>query len=184
MSYPAAPRCPKSAYRIHHAPSLTVAASMLFTVGRCLKPGAAEKSEGASAGHFRRRACRVDGALLTRVERAMSVLPYRRTQGHRLRLGRESGQADGARYDRHVERHQHQIPGAGERPALRRAAYVWQLPPGTDHAARLRGQAMNRWLLLLIATTANAQTPDPQVDWVASWTSPTTLELSGHVEDG
>jgi hypothetical protein len=43
---------------------------------------------------------------------------------------------------------------------------------------------MNRWLLLLIATTANAQTPDPQVDWIASWTSPTTLELSGHVEDG
>jgi hypothetical protein len=43
---------------------------------------------------------------------------------------------------------------------------------------------MNRWLLLLIATTANAQTPDPQVDWVASWASPTTLELSGHVEDG
>jgi hypothetical protein len=44
---------------------------------------------------------------------------------------------------------------------------------------------MKRWLLLLAcATAANAQTPDPKVDWVASWTTPTTLELSGHVEEG
>jgi hypothetical protein len=44
---------------------------------------------------------------------------------------------------------------------------------------------MNRWLLLLAcATTASAQTPDPQVDWVASWTNPTTLELSGHIQGG
>jgi hypothetical protein len=44
---------------------------------------------------------------------------------------------------------------------------------------------MSRWLLLLVcATAAHAQTPDPQVDWVASWANPTTLELSGHVEDG
>jgi hypothetical protein len=44
---------------------------------------------------------------------------------------------------------------------------------------------MKRWLVLLAcATAANAQTPDPKVDWVASWTTPTTLELSGHVEEG
>jgi Disulphide bond corrector protein DsbC len=44
---------------------------------------------------------------------------------------------------------------------------------------------MKRWLLLLAcATAANAQTPDPKVDWVASWATPTILELSGHVEEG
>ena len=43
---------------------------------------------------------------------------------------------------------------------------------------------MSRWLLLLACSTAVAQTPDPQVDWVASWSNPTTLELSGHVEEG
>ena len=44
---------------------------------------------------------------------------------------------------------------------------------------------MKRWLVLLAcATGAYAQTPDPKVDWVASWTTPTTLELSGHVEEG
>lgn len=45
---------------------------------------------------------------------------------------------------------------------------------------------MSRGLLLLLAcaSVANAQAPDPKVDWVASWTTPTTLELSGHVEEG
>ncbi len=45
---------------------------------------------------------------------------------------------------------------------------------------------MSRGLLLLLvcATAAHAQTPDPKVDWVASWTTPTNLQLSGHVEEG
>ena len=43
---------------------------------------------------------------------------------------------------------------------------------------------MTRWLLLLASTAALAQTPDPRVDWSASWSNPTTLELSGRVEDG
>jgi cytochrome c biogenesis DsbD-like protein len=42
-----------------------------------------------------------------------------------------------------------------------------------------------RWLLLLaVSSTAVAQTPDPRVDWSASWSTPTTLELSGRVEEG
>jgi hypothetical protein len=43
---------------------------------------------------------------------------------------------------------------------------------------------MIRLLLLFFCSTAMAQTPEPQVSWVATWSSPTTLELSGHVEEG
>ncbi|MFL6603550.1 MAG: protein-disulfide reductase DsbD domain-containing protein [Steroidobacteraceae bacterium] len=43
---------------------------------------------------------------------------------------------------------------------------------------------MIRWLLLAFCGTATAQTPDPRVDWAASWSNPVTLELTAHVEEG
>jgi len=43
---------------------------------------------------------------------------------------------------------------------------------------------MTRWLLFAFCATAAAQTPDPRVDWAASWSNPTTLELTAHIEDG
>src|SRR6186713_2190089 len=164
-------------------PPYPVAAPMLLDAGSGVARGEAQL-EGVAEGYPRCRARRSHGPLLQRAECAMPVLSYGRPSGHRLRLRRESGQADGPSHDRHVERHQHQVPCAGQRPPLRSAAHVRQLPPGTDHPAGVRGPAMSRWLLLLACSTAVAQTPDPQVDWVASWSNPTTLELSGHVEEG
>jgi hypothetical protein len=43
---------------------------------------------------------------------------------------------------------------------------------------------VTRWLLLAFCGAAVAQTADPRVDWAASWSNPTTLELTGHVENG
>ena len=43
---------------------------------------------------------------------------------------------------------------------------------------------MTRWILLFLCATAIAQTPDPRVDWVASWSKDNALELSCHVEEG
>jgi Disulphide bond corrector protein DsbC len=43
---------------------------------------------------------------------------------------------------------------------------------------------MTRWLMLAFCASAVAQTPDPRVDWAASWSNPTTLELTAQVEDG
>jgi hypothetical protein len=42
---------------------------------------------------------------------------------------------------------------------------------------------MTRWLMLVFCASAAAQTPDPRVDWAASWSNSTTLELTGHVEN-
>jgi Disulphide bond corrector protein DsbC len=43
---------------------------------------------------------------------------------------------------------------------------------------------MIRWLLFAFCTTAVAQTPDPRVDWAATWANPTTLKLTATIEDG
>jgi hypothetical protein len=43
---------------------------------------------------------------------------------------------------------------------------------------------MTRWLLFAFCSAAMAQTADPRVEWAAAWSNATTLELTGHVEDG